>query len=112
MRGRPVTGPLQCDLLYRVAQVHVRIWPWFGVIETIEARPGNPAQIQHAFDGQSASGLHFFLDLLVDGGFVICTPVGVVVFQSTPPARGATPTALTMGAVIENTFISRIVPSG
>jgi hypothetical protein len=50
-----------------VAQVHVGIGPWFGVIETIEAGPGNPAQLHHAFDGQSAFGLHFFLDLLVDG---------------------------------------------
>jgi len=42
-----------------------------GVVEAIEAGPGNPAQPHHVLDGQSPMGLHFFFDLPVDGGFPV-----------------------------------------
>ena len=45
--------------------------PGSAFVEAVEAGPGNPAQLHHAFDRQSASGLHFFLDLPVDGGFPV-----------------------------------------
>ena len=51
--------------------LHIGIWPRIGVVEAVEAGPGNPAQLHHAFNRESAPGLHFFLDLLVDGGFPV-----------------------------------------
>src|ERR1700722_9922795 len=42
-----------------------------SIVEAIEAGPGNPTQLHHAFDRQPASGPHFFLDLPVDGGFPV-----------------------------------------
>src|SRR5882724_8100534 len=66
-----VAGPLQSDLLNRVAQIHIAIRARLGVVEPVEAGPGNPAQLYHTFDGQRASRLHFFLDPLVDGGFPV-----------------------------------------
>src|ERR1700736_5466266 len=67
----PVAGPFQADLLNRVSQIHVAIRVRLGVVETVEAGPGNPAQLYHAFHRQYASSLHFFLDPLVDGGFPV-----------------------------------------
>src|ERR1019366_775791 len=52
--------------------IHVGIRTRLDVfVESVEAGPGNPAQLYHAVDGESACGLHFFLDPLVDAGFPV-----------------------------------------
>jgi hypothetical protein len=46
-----VAGPLQRNPLDGVAQVHIRIRTWLGVVlEAVEAGPADPAQLHHALN--------------------------------------------------------------
>src|SRR4051794_4787381 len=40
-------------------------------LEPVETGPADPAQFHHALNCQSTVELHFFFDLLVDGGFPV-----------------------------------------
>src|SRR5271154_3820655 len=67
----PVAGPFQRDPLNCIPQIHVAIRTRLGILESVEAGPGNPAQLHHPLDAQSPIALHFFLGLPVDRGLPV-----------------------------------------